>query len=357
MMNDIHGGDWAGFQSEYGTEPLDFSMNISPLGIPIKAVEAAAKALEETAKYPDPFSRRLKSELAQFHQVSPEKIVFGSGAADIIWRLVQAARPKRALLPVPTFTEYARALISGGCEVVCERMPALEFSLTEKILDRITPDTDMLFLCEPNNPTGKLTDAELLRKILERCERTGCLLVVDECFMEFTEDPDAHSCISFLRESGRFGCLIVLRAFTKTFAMAGLRLGYAICGSQELAEQIRVSGQPWPVSVAAEAAGLAALKEKGYLETLRKQTKENRTMLEAALQDCGLTVVSGEANYILFYSDAFDLQERMKKRGILIRDCSRIEGLGQGWFRVAVRKQEENAELIRQLRQAVCRNI
>ena len=356
-MKDIHGGDWAGYQNEYGKEPLDFSMSVSMLGIPEKAAVAAKAALEGPAKYPDPLSRRLRERLSERFGIPAEQIVCGTGAADIIWRLVQAVRPKKALIPVPTFTEYARALESCGCEIRTWDLAADGFALTEDITEKITDDTDILFLCEPNNPTGKRADPAVTRAIQKRCRETGCLLVVDECFMEFTEEPERYTAAACLRnaagsetDSPEAARLVVLRAFTKTFAMAGLRLGYALCGSRELAEQIRETGQPWPVSAAAEAAGAAALEETAYLPELRRKTAEGRRFLERELRECGCTVVSGEANFVLFRCDGIRLAEELKEKGILIRDCSGMEGLGTGWFRAAVRGKTDNEELIRQIR-------
>ena len=355
-MNDIHGGDWAGFETEYGKKPLDFSMNISPLGMPARAVEAAKKALEEPPAYPDPLCRRLCGKLAAYHGVSEEQIVCGTGAAELIWRLVQTVRPGKALIPVPAFSEYERALEAFGCEIRYWPIPAPGFSVTAELADRITPDTDMLFLCEPNNPTGRLTDPDVMKTVRNRCEETGCLLVVDECFMEFVEEPQKYSSVPFLREpDGRSRDvkkaenLIVLRAFTKTYAMAGLRIGYVLCGNAGLAGRLRKTGQPWPVSAPAEAAGLAALEETAYLRRLRDLVKTERTYLEKELRSFGFRVIPGEADYILFYSEETDLAERLRSRGILLRDCSAMEGLGKGWYRTAVRNHEDNRELIRQI--------
>ena len=167
-----HGGDWAGFQARYGRAPLDFSANISPLGLPEGVRRAAAAALEEADRYPDPRCRVLRAKLGERHRLSPEHILCGNGAADLIFRLALAKRPRRALVTAPTFGEYERALETVGAAV--ERFtlsPAEDFRVTESLLGAITPGLDLLILCEPNNPTGQATDRALLLEILEELSR------------------------------------------------------------------------------------------------------------------------------------------------------------------------------------------
>lgn len=178
-----HGGDWAGFQRTYGAPPLDFSANVSPLGMPEALRRAAEAALAEADRYPDPLCRELRERLAARHGVPAEWILCGGGAADLIYRLAAARRPKRALVTAPTFSEYENALALWGCRV--SRFPLSEgngFAVTEDVLSAVTPELDLLFLCEPNNPTGRTTDRALLERILERCGDCGTLLAVDECF-------------------------------------------------------------------------------------------------------------------------------------------------------------------------------
>ena len=241
-MERIHGGDWAAYELEYGKQPLDFSASLSPLGMPGRVYQAAVDAMRDAGRYPDPSCRRLRAALSEKHGVDRAQIVCGAGAADLIDRLARVLQPKRALLPAPTFSEYESALRSVGCKV--ERFPLPgSFHLQEEFVDAITPETDAVFLCNPNNPTGLLTEPTLLRRCLER----GVTLIVDECFLDLTDDPARYSMVPFLRD---YPNLILLRAFTKTFAMAGLRLGYALCGSAETARALQNVGQPWPESAA-----------------------------------------------------------------------------------------------------------
>lgn len=341
-----HGGDWAGFQQEFGWEPLDFSANINPLGVPEGVCRAIARAAAKADRYPDPACRRLVHALAETEQVREDWILCGNGAADLIFRAAAALRPKRALLTAPGFSEYRCALRSVDCRVEYIRLEEKnEFRLQPDILERITPEIDVLFLCEPNNPTGVTTDPDLLEQILRRCGRTGTRVILDECFGDFLDQGERHSARRYL---GEMDHLLILKAFTKIYGMAGVRLGYCLCADSGLLARMREAGQPWAVSLLAEEAGLAALKEKEYRRKTELLIREERPWLYRRLEQLGLHPVRGEANYLLFRGSAA-LGEAMRSRGILIRDCSNYPGLeapgGEKWYRTAVRSHGENERL------------
>ncbi len=343
-----HGGDWAGFEMEFGRAPLDFSMNVNPLGIPDGVKAAIAEAAGKADRYPDPACRRLREALAAHEEVPEEWIFCGNGAADIIDRIALGLTngPSRALVTAPTFAEYEEALIRCGWAVdYCPLEEGAGFALTEKILPMITSDTGIMFLCEPNNPTGITTDRALLKKILDRCRETKTTVVVDECFNGFLDEPNAHTIKAYLRDHPN---LIILKAFTKLYAMAGVRLGYCLCADGERLAAIREAGQPWNVSLLAEEAGLAALNERAYVEEMRRLIPAERVWLKEQLEMLGITPIYGEANYLLFRAETeADLDEELRREGFLIRNCANYRGLGAGWWRIAVRSHEENEELIR----------
>lgn len=346
----IHGGDWAGYQSEYGALPLDFSANTSPLGLPAGVKAAAVAALETADRYPDPLCRELRAALAERYGVLPGQILCGNGAADLIGRVVQALRPGRGMVTAPTFGEYAAALTRCGGGV--REYPLRKedgFAVTEGILSAITPETDVLFLCQPNNPTGRTVPRELLERILRRCGECGCLLVVDECFVEFLEHPEEVTMLGGLSSPN----LLILNAFTKLYGMAGLRLGWCVSGNTELLERMREVGQPWPVSSVAQAAGLAALKETEYVGALRSLIRRERPVLAEGLRQCGCRVLPGEANFLLFRCPDRGLGAKLAREGILIRCCGNYSGLDNHWYRVAVRTPEENQRLLAAVRRGL----
>lgn len=338
-----HGGDWAGYQVEYGCQPLDFSANISPLGLPRGIRQAIIDAIADADRYPDPLCRELTAAIAEKEGISPTALLCGNGAADLIFRVVLAVRPKKALLTAPCFAEYEQALHTVDCEVKRYFLPEEKaFRLDADFLDWITADVDMIFLCEPNNPTGVTTERAMLLQILEKCKETDTLLVLDECFNDFLEQPEAHT---MQAELENYPNLLILRAFTKMYAMAGVRLGYCLCADRALLENMRQAGQPWAVSSLAQAAGIAALQEDAYVQTVRKLVAEERSWLKEELKRLGLRVIAGEANYILFQSKT-ELRLPMKERGILLRSCGNYFGLDDTWYRIAVRTHTENERLI-----------
>ena len=350
-MKWFHGGDWAEYQRETGFLPLDFSANISPLGLPAGVKEAVLASLESADRYPDPHCVELRCALSAQYGIPAEKIVCGNGAADLIYRLVLLLKPKNAIVPVPAFTEYERALSLTGCRInriLCKEEE--DFLLPETVSDAISPETNLVFLCNPNNPTGRFVPAGLLERILQRCEEAGCLLVVDECFLGFSEETEQHS---LLRCLSQYPHLVLLRAFTKLYAMPGLRLGTALCGNSDLAERLHAFGQPWSVSAPAQAAGLAALQDKDYVNRIRSFVKEERSFLQKELSEIGMRVIPGEANFLLFFTEERQLSQKLREKGILLRDCSDFTGLCPGWYRTAVRTREENLLLLQAIKEVL----
>lgn len=226
-----HGGD------VYRNEKIrmDFSININPLGMPDFIKQAAMDGVEESARYPDSRCRRLRRLAAGFYGVQEETLVFGNGAAELIFGIVRAVSPRRAVLTAPSFTEYEAALSSVGAEVLFFPLKEEEdFSLpADRYLDFLkSARPDMIFLCNPANPTGRLTPGEEIRRILEFCTVQGILAVVDECFLDLAEEDERDSVLDLVRAGEKK--VFLLKAFTKSFAMAGLRLGYGFLADGEL---------------------------------------------------------------------------------------------------------------------------
>lgn len=347
-MQLVHGGDWAGFETEYGRLPLDFSANVSPLGVP-RGVQDAVKATVVTAdRYPDPLCRELCRRISAAENMPQEWILCGNGAADLIWRLAAALRPQKALLPAPAFSEYETALRSVNCRVYRHFLSSeKDFTVDDSFVGAITEQTRMVFLCEPNNPTGRTTPMPVLQRILARCADVGAVLVVDECFGDFLDEPDTHTLVSQLK---KYPNLVILKAFTKLYAMAGIRLGYALCSDADLLDRLRTAGPPWAVSTLAQAAGCAALQEQMYVQSVRALIRMQRPFLQRELRQLGLRVIEGEANYLLFRC-AIPLIQPLRQRGILLRSCGNYPGLDDTWYRTAVRTENENRRLLAALKE------
>lgn len=345
-MTRTHGGRWVDYLEKYGTMPLDFSSNVSPLGISDAARVAAVAALDHADRYPDPSCRALRRALAARYGLDDNMILAGNGAGDLIDRLALVLRPRRALVTAPTFGEYRVALERAGCVVDEHRLVQQDdFAVGAGILDCIVSGLDVLVLCEPNNPTGRTCDRALLSRIVERCDQTGTLLVADECFGDFLDDSASHSLLSHV-ETHR---VLVLRAFTKFFGMAGLRLGWCACADRGLLEGMADAGQPWPVSLVAQEAGIAALADVDYARRVRALVRAERARMVSALQEQGCHVILGEANYLLFRDKTPSLDARLARLGVLVRACGDYAGLDACWYRVAVRREDENDRLLRAL--------
>ncbi|MGO5164470.1 MULTISPECIES: threonine-phosphate decarboxylase CobD [unclassified Candidatus Paralachnospira] len=326
---------------------LDFSANLNPLGMPGPVRIAAMDAVIRSDYYPDPDCTALKEAISRREQVSADQIICGCGAAEIIYLVFQALRPCRVLLISPSFAEYEEAACATDSEL-CYYETGPELTIKEDYLDALGGGIDVAFLCNPNNPTGLTCSREFLMRVLEKCRESKTLLVLDECFLDFLPDKEAYEMTGELEG----GSLLILKAFTKSYAMPGLRLGYGMTADRELLMRMEEVRQPWSVSVPAQAAGVAALEEvdpKFLEETVRVVTKE-RKRLEEGLKRFGFAVFPGKANYLFFRSCRTDLKEALLKRGILIRDCSNYRHLKPGDYRIAVRTEAENTRLLEALK-------
>ena len=325
---------------------LDFSANINPLGMPDSVREAVFHSIEQCGHYPDPQCSVLTKKLSEIESFPASQIVCGNGAADLIYRIVHAIHPKRGLVLAPTFSEYRFAMKEIGCDIKEFILEAASgFQPDESIVSSITDDLDILFLCTPNNPIGKRISPYLLKNISDACIQHNVIFVCDECFLRFTEKAEDYSLRQFMHEN-----CIILNAFTKLYAIPGLRLGYVLCGSERIADQIRNTGQFWSVSVPAQAAGIAALNEPDWISNTVHFVKTERQFLMDSLKKSGFIVFDSDANFILFNA-ASELAKRLQQRGILIRQCADFHGLTDAYFRIAVRTHNENLALISAIRE------
>ena len=336
-----HGGDIYG-----GEVRLDFSANTNPMGTPDRVVEAAAGSLKYADRYPDPYARELVHAVADFHGLPEDYVLLGAGAAELIYSYCRAGRFSKAMIVSPTFAEYELGLrAAGDTEII--HVTALEnndFTFNSGITFSILNDVpEAVFMCNPNNPTGKLAAPALVKEIIGISKKLGVRVFLDECFIDLAE---GESMTWFLNEHPN---LTVLRAFTKTYGMAGLRLGYVLSSDSELLGRMASVVQPWNISTPAQAAGVQALKEEDFLKDSITLIREERAKLRDGLNGMGLKVLDSDVNFILFKGPE-DLYERMKQEGILIRNCDNYVGLGPGWFRIAVRLPDENDELLRTMK-------
>lgn len=344
QIRNPHGGD---LYSRPVT--LDFSANINPFGTPQAVKDAVAASVDSLRNYPDPYCRELTEAISRYEGVEENCILCGNGAAELIFSYCMALNPRRAMVLSPCFSEYETALTALGREVDHYYLKKEDgFALTEAFLPVLSAfDGDLLMLCNPNNPTGQTIDPGLMERILEVCDARGIRLFVDECFLDLTEGGEQLSLKDLLH---RYPGIFLLKAFTKSYGMAGLRLGYCLCGDAALLRAMGRSVQPWNVSIPAQKAGVAALAQKEFLEQAKEMIRSQRAWLTEALRRLELEVIPSRTNYILFFSNR-ELQQPLLEVGIQIRSCENYPGLCRGWYRIAVKLPEENRRLIAAMEQ------
>ena len=338
-----HGGDI------YINENMnDFSANINLVGIPERVIRAACEGVRLSYRYPDTECSDLRKAISAAIDISAEQLICGNGAADLIYSLVLALKPKKALLPVPSFYEYEQAMKVVDCDIEYFRMrEEQKFLLQEDFIDRIKEDIDIIFLCNPNNPTGNLISQDLMLRIIQKCETYGIWLVVDECFLDFVEHGKEYS---VMQQCANAKHLFILKAFTKLYAMPGLRLGYGICGNTELLKNMKKVSQPWNVSIPAQMAGIAALEEENYVTDSLDIINREKNYLMEVLRRLNFRVYGSKANY-LFFQAYPGLYALCLEKGILIRDCSNYMGLKEGYYRIVIKGHEDNEQLIKALKE------
>ena len=313
--------------------------------------QAIIDCVDDLGDYPRVGCGPLREAIASYEHTRKEYLICGNGAADLIFSLCRAQNPKKALLLAPTFAEYEQALVSMGCEIARYYLEEpVDFCVKENYLQVLQKEKpDIIFLCNPNNPTGITMHRELLEGILRSCAESGIFMVVDECFLDFVKEPEKHTLKGKLAE---YPNLFLLKAFTKRYAIPGVRLGYGFCSDSKVLERMEAVTQPWNVSTVAQQAGLAALKETEYVEKGRLLIFRESVWMKEKMAQLGLKVYPSETNYIFFHGPA-DLFERCVPKGILIRDCSNYPGLEKGYFRVAVKLHEQNEKLIQVLNEVL----
>jgi len=355
IVSDIHGGDIYRHQVIY-----DFSVSINPLGMPEGSIRAAKDGIERSVAYPDAMGITLRQAIAEKENcgrenptgeqiITPQQIVLGNGAAELIYAICYALRPQKTMVMAPSFYEYEAAAHACGSSLIYWNLPKeKDFCLDETFISALTEDIDLVFLCNPNNPTGSVIEPSLLWNIAARCEEANIFLCVDECFLPFLEREDT---LTFKHELGRFPHLILLRAFTKIYGMPGLRLGYVMSGNVKFLETLRNVMQPWNTSIPAQMAGIEALKDLDYLRRTRELLAREREYLCRELSE-GLAeqVYKPTANFVFFRSRE-DLKLRLLEKGILIRCCANFRNLENGYFRIGIRTHEENRYLINKWRE------
>lgn len=329
----MHGGRYHDKTIEY-----DLSENIGPLGVPKAVLDAVAKCPESFAKYPDAEYTQLREAIAKVMQVDAAQVALGNGADELIWKVIAAIKPASIIEIAPTFSEYRRAAKFLDIPVQDYVLTAPDFSLNDgAVMDfanQINKENQMVFICNPNNPTGKLIARRYLERILDKCQKVKAYMVVDESFLDFTDD---RSISDLCNESGR---LIVLRGFTKIYGMAGIRLGYSIAG-KELSTKIRDFGPLWNVSAVAVAAGMAAIGDQAWIDETKRLVAAEKAYIESNID----TVLRSDANFMLIKTQK-GMAGQLAGRGIAVRECHNFVGLDDTYIRIGIKNHSINKRFV-----------
>lgn len=347
-MTQIHGGDI------YTNDiDIDFSVNINPLGIPATVKSALHEAIEKCSEYPDINSQELCQKLSAWLNIPAEYLLFGNGASELFMAISHAVNPDKVLIPVPSFYGYRHAANAAGAELVYYYLKEEnDFAFDEDFLAALTEDIDMLFLANPNNPTGKVLGGEYLVRVLEKCRQKNILVVLDECFIEFCQGKNL-----LLDALDKYSNLIVIRAFTKIFAIPGVRLGYMLCSDKVLLQKVKAHIPEWNLSTFAQWAGLCCMGQDEYISKTIECVKTERDFLTHGIKELeakGLQIraYESDANFILIKTD-IPLYDRLLQKKILIRDCENFQGLSKGYYRIAVKLRSENEKLLKAIGECV----
>lgn len=343
-----HGGGVHGIARQYGlalADILDFSASINPLGMPPAVAAAARQGLEEAIHYPEIDAAGLTEALAAFHRLPAECLLAASGSTELFYLAPQVLRPRRALLVAPAFSEYERALALVGTAIdFFPLQPEDNFELDLcQLLRRVRPDTDLVLLANPGNPSGAgVPPAQI--EALARALREQALLAVDEAFIDFCP---AASVIERVVDHSN---LYVIRSLTKFYAIPGLRAGY-LAGSPRGIARLAAARPPWPLSTPALAAAIACLAEAEFRAATLETIPQLRQQLAAGLVELGLTVFPSQANYLLVRLEqpgqsAAALDAALRPQGLLIRDCASFAPLDGRYLRLAVRSAADNQRLL-----------
>lgn len=323
-----HGGDIYGNNVE-----LDFSINVNPLGTPKKIIDAVKNVACDLEKYPDFACRELKCSLSKFECVPEENIVLGNGASELIFGLSRLI--KNAEIIEPTFIEYRRAVEINGGKVYSFMPNNLYFEKSD--IGKLDFEKD-IFLCNPNNPTGHYLEIDVIEEMAKRAKG---LFIIDECFIDFVDFAD-----SAVRLIMRYSNLVILKAFTKNYSIAGLRLGYLITSNNKVLDYLNLTLPPWRISTIAQVAGKVAIEECSDFSKMRDLIRNERQFLIDSLTAFHIKVYPTMANFILIEADN-QFKEKLLERKILIRRCDDFVGLSEKHYRIAVRTHEQNVKLIK----------
>jgi len=354
-----HGGNLYAAMRQTGgdvSEILDFSANINPHGLSERIRQTLYASLESIIHYPDADGYDLKQAISQHYHVKDERITLGNGAVELMYILCHMLKPKCVMVTAPTFSEYEAATRASGAAIEYVYLHAdNNFAIDTQAMAEKLATIDIIFICNPNNPTGTLLTNIQLEKLLSAATTYHTYVVVDESFIDFLPSDGEYTCRQLLTQ---YPNLIILHSLTKFYAIPGLRLGFALA-SPELTNLLHRGKDPWNVNTLAQKAGIVALGDHAYQQLSKKNMgKIKMDLYHSLLSIPGLKPYLPSVNFILINiagtnMTGEELRQAMASHNILIRDCSNYPGLSSSYIRIAVKLPEQNSILVETLRKVI----
>jgi threonine-phosphate decarboxylase len=356
-----HGGDIWGFSRKYNIpleEVLEFSGPINFMGPPPKAVEAVKQNARLIKFYPDPNPVEFREAIAEYvgHGVDADNVLLGNGSIELIYMITEILpQGFKAIIPIPSFSEYEKAALRVGGEPIFIQLPP-DFSMDiEKIKQTVTDDTKIISICNPHSPSGRLYSKKEVMELVAFCNKKDIIFSIDENYIEFAEEGEDNTVAGMVKE---YENLFVIRSITKFYGLAGLRFGYALAAGN-LIDKLQTVRQPWSMNGLVRTATLAAFSDTEFIETTKKTINTNKAVLAKALGEIkGLHVFPSTTNFLLIKIEnkkitSTMLKELLAQEHILIRDCCTFMGMDDTYIRVTIRSAKDNQILVEKIKQVM----
>lgn len=344
-MNYEHGGNKISLARKLHIDAdtlLDASANINPIPQPSWLQEVVIASIKDFSSYPDITYHDLIRSIGDYQHIDPEHILPGNGASPLIFDFMRILQPKQANLITPTFSEYEQALHSIDASI-CYHNGFHEISTN---IQNLSSNSDLLFLCNPNNPTGQLYQRKMIEQLLQT--HPSMYIIMDESFMDFTDEKE--SCIPIYK---KYKNLIIIKSYTKFFQCPGLRIGIAISADKLLLKRFKIQTPPWQVNALINKLLPHYLQDEVFISTSKKQIQRGKEEVYQGLCSLGFQVYKPSANYVFFQCSYMDLQLRCLKQGLLIRDCSNYHNAKKGMYRICIFQHDQNMQMLKMIKKAI----
>lgn len=344
-MNYEHGGNKVSLARKLHIKAdtiLDASANINPITQPSWLQEVVIASIKDFSSYPDITYHDLIRSIADYQHIIPEHILLGNGASPLFFDFMRMIKPEHASLITPTFSEYEQALNSINASIQYHNA----FHETSTNIQHLSSKSNLLFLCNPNNPTGQLYRRKMIEQLLQM--HPSMHIIVDESFMDFTDEKE--SCIPIYKS---YKNLIIIKSYTKFFQCPGLRIGIAITADETLLKRFKILTPPWQVNALINKLLPYYLQDETFISTSKKQMQIWKEEVYQGLCSLGFQVWKPHANYVFFQCSYTDLQLRCLKQGLLIRDCSNYHNAKKGMYRVCVFQHDQNIQMLKMIKKAI----